>query len=165
MKDIEIDSPPPVLVLARVLAWARTDWPVEYTGNMLVFDGGERLGQVPNLAICQYFGDREVVLFHCDENWNVVGCSGFGIIGEMKAHAEIIYRHISGLWKEVAVSEEEDRSHLETLYEEDVCQFCTKRPVQVKQMFGSGKGLICIDCVNEFHRQSSKASSVNIIGK
>lgn len=165
MEKITVCEPPPVLDLARVFAWARTDSPVVYTGNMLMFDGNDRLDQVPNLAICQYFDDLEMVLLHCDEFWNVIGSSGKGTLADIKAQAEVIYQNITGLWQEMTVGEEEAKSFLKTTYKEEVCLFCSRRMDQVELMFSSGNGVICGDCVSEFYRQKSDDPWGNMIDK
>jgi len=163
--DIATCSPPPLLNLARVLIWVNTAAPAIYTGNMLVFEGDERLGQVSNLAICQHFGDNEKVLFHCNEAWDVIGCSGFGTIAELKAQAEIVYRNINKSWQELAIGKEDAESFLETLFEEEICLFCSKRLDQVGQMFSSGEGMICNDCVSKFHHQYCPDSPKDISEK
>ena len=66
------DTPPPVLHGARVLAYAVVDSSVQYTERQALYVDGELLGAVPRLAICQNIGVEDVMVLHCDGEWNVV---------------------------------------------------------------------------------------------
>ena len=57
----------------RVLEYAIVDSSVQFTGKLHLFHGDTRVGPVPGLAICRDSRMEELLLFHCDENWNVVG--------------------------------------------------------------------------------------------
>jgi hypothetical protein len=75
---MSISAPPPVLCFARVLAYAIVDESVVFTGKQQVYVDGKLLGRVPCLALCQNVApdEDEIMLFHCDEQWNAVGVSG-----------------------------------------------------------------------------------------
>jgi hypothetical protein len=69
-------SPPPVLDSARVVSYASVhDIPYRRWGALIV--GGKPLEHVPRLAICANLAeDGALGLFHCGDQWNVLGCTG-----------------------------------------------------------------------------------------
>jgi hypothetical protein len=84
MPELTNRPPPPVINSARVLFYAFVDeiayrkWGTLYSGDVLV-------EKVPRLAICVNLGkDIGPMLFHCDEEWNVVGTSGAETVDEVK---------------------------------------------------------------------------------
>jgi hypothetical protein len=85
--------------------------------------------KVPRLAICSNLGnDIGPLLFHCDEEWNVLGTSGAATVDEVKELAERNYPGVSSRWIDTNVSIEEALRY----YDEDTeglkCSFCGKRP-------------------------------------
>ena len=71
---------------------------------------GAWIGRVPNLAICEWDVRHELMLMHCDEQWNVVGVQGWNAPGaappksvaEVVALAERYYRGLGSAWVHVA---------------------------------------------------------------
>jgi len=143
-------KPPPVLDCARVLQYARIDKSVRYVGRTLLFVGGRELGRVPSLAICE---DRKagVLLFHCNHNWKVLGCSGHESVAAAKKKAKCIYPDISEHWVAAHVTKKRARKFLDSLWGNLRCTFCGKRPDEVEQLFGKRSAHICVDCVTRFY--------------
>jgi hypothetical protein len=98
--------PPPVLDSARVLFYATVNDSVKFTGRTLSFVNGQEVGQVPCLAICEQETTKEALLFHCDSEWNTLGCSVHASTDEAKARAERIYAGLSTRWIDANVSKE-----------------------------------------------------------
>jgi hypothetical protein len=65
-------KPPPVICNARVLEYAVTEEAM-FTGKLQLYVDGVLLGAVPGFAICESFNSDELLLFHCDEDWDVLG--------------------------------------------------------------------------------------------
>jgi hypothetical protein len=81
-----------------------------FTGRLHLYDGGERVGPVPFLAICRPHDELGLLLVHCDESWGIVGLqawNGPGVepiltIEEMKSRVEGYYEGLMESWKLVA---------------------------------------------------------------
>src|SRR5579864_3075965 len=125
--------PPPVLDCARVIEYAVLNESVGYAGRTLLFVDGKELGQVPCLAICADKNLRGVLLFHCDREWNVLGCSAYESVSKAKDRAESIYPGLSACWVDAHVTEEQAERYLYELFGDERCSFCDKRPDQVEQ--------------------------------
>ena len=162
---MSISAPPPVLCFARVLAYAIVDESVVFTGKQQVYVDGKLLGRVPCLALCQNVApdEDEIMLFHCDEQWNAVGVSGGETdLPAAKANAEITYRGIAAKWVDVSVSSEEARCWLEQQYPEDLCSFCGRLPSEFETAFGGHKSRICGDCVRKYFAMLQKDKSDDV---
>jgi ClpX C4-type zinc finger len=143
--------PPPVLDCARVIEYAVLNESVGYSGRTLLFVDGKELGQVPCLAICADKKSPGVMLFHCDREWTVLGCSGHPSIPEAKDRAERIYPGLSACWVDAHISEEQAEQYLDELLGDQQCSFCDKRADQVEQLIQRDDARICDRCINEFH--------------
>jgi hypothetical protein len=96
------------------------------------------------------------LLFHCDEEWNTLGCSGHPSVTEAKQRAEQIYGGISSRWVDARISEEAAEAYLSEMFGNERCSFCGRRPDQVNYVFGKDSEeaddvRICDRCVNQFH--------------
>lgn len=93
--------PPPVLDSARVISYAFVeDIPYRKWGALIV--DGQLLEHVPCLAICTNLGENiGPSLFHCDSQWNVLGCTGGDAVDELKARAEKNYPGVEARWVDV----------------------------------------------------------------
>ena len=69
-------SPDIVLNSTRVIAYALVDETVTYNERGNFFVDGKSLGAVPKLAICQNLDEEDIMIFHCDNEWNVLGATG-----------------------------------------------------------------------------------------
>jgi len=88
--------PPPIIDSARVLEYAQVGQDIQYTGRIHLIVDGERLGAVPNLAICSnYHIPGDILLLFCDEEWISKGCIAFSTIEEARIKAERGYPGIS----------------------------------------------------------------------
>src|SRR6266550_7706464 len=150
-------NPPPAIDCARVLHFTRVDASVQYRGNTTLYVGGKLQGEVPCLAICKYRDHDEVLLFHCDNNWNAQGVSVHATASEAMARAEQMYDGVSKIWIDPKTSEEEAEKYLDAIFEGQVCTFCAKRPDQVRQLYGGRRGQICDACIAKFHKLISEA--------
>ena len=129
-------------------------WGAHYVDDRL-------LEKVPRLAICLNLGkDIGPLLFHCDEEWEVLGTSGAESIDAVKARAEKNYPGVSTRWIDVNTSVEEALR----FYDEDTeglrCSFCRKRPFEIEGGWIEGEhATICETCVAEFHRRFREPDS------
>jgi hypothetical protein len=145
--------PPPVLDCARVLHYVRVDKSVKYAGRTLLFVDGKELGRVPCMAICENHRVG-ILLFHCNRNWRVLGCSGHDSVASAKKKAEWVYPGLSKHWIASRVSKTKARRFLDRVLGR--CTFCGKRPDEVERLFGKRSAQICDDCVKQFHKISSE---------
>src|ERR1051326_849143 len=94
-----MSAPPPALHSTHAIEYAIVDDTVRFEQRHVLNVGGEWLGQVPCLAICQDLHKDEFYLFHCDAEWNVLGvAAGYKSVAEIKARAERSYHGINGKW-------------------------------------------------------------------
>jgi len=156
MADIESVSPP-ILDSAKVLCYALIPDSVEFTRTLLFIDGVE-VGRVPRLAICQYRNTSEVLLFHCDGEWNVLGCTGLDSMEKAKQRAERTYPGIGSHWIESAYTQEEVDRCLEELFGEKRCSFCGKSPPEFEnpKFIGQAGVWICEPCVRQCYELLQK---------
>lgn len=164
-EEAEKLTPPPVLASARVLFYARVNDSVKFTRRTLLFVDGQELGQVPCLAICEEEASKQALLFHCDNEWNTLGCSAHASTDEAKARAERIYAGLSRHWIDAKVSKEQadayksslrkaDEDHFKELRSVARCSFCGRRVAEVNDMHinENEDAFICDLWVEEFHR-------------
>ena len=86
-----------------------------FAGHGLLFHGDNEVGPLPRLALGR---DRsnEVLLFHCDTRWRVMGTSGgYATLREAKALAERFYRGISKAWVRTGYTKAQASRYLERL--------------------------------------------------
>src|SRR5580700_414603 len=128
------ETPPstPVIDCSRLLGYAIVDNTVQFSGRTLLFVDGKELGRVPCLAICENKKLSEVLLFHCDREWNTLGCSAHPSVAEAKARAERIYAGISTRWVDAGVSEQTAEAYLNEQFGNERCSFCDRRPDKVE---------------------------------
>jgi hypothetical protein len=144
-------NPPPVLDCARVLAYALIDKSVVYSEQGSFYVDGKLLGPVPRLAICQYIDSTEILILHCDNDWNSLGAQGAHTsIRAAKATMEKSYRGLMGKWVDTSITEAEARAFLEKEFSDKKCSFCGRWPIHVEQMIGDTVR-ICNICIKEFY--------------
>ena len=148
-----MDAPPPVLQLARVIAYAAVDSSVRWTGRQKLFVGDELLGAVPRLALCQNISGPvgNVLLFHCNDQWEVLGVSGGPTVEDAKAVAERAYEGITSKWVHMDVSPQEADQWIRTNHSEVICGFCGKLPTDVSGMIRGNGIAICFHCIDKLH--------------
>ncbi len=153
------DAPPPALDWARVIAYAIIDSDVKWTGRLVHYAGDERLGPVPRLAICQavFGGTEDILLFFCNDQWGVVGCTGRPTIEELQECAERWYAGITPKWVHTGITLEAAEKWLREENARYSCSFCKKVPGEVEGMICSGPEenddtvYICYTCVDKLH--------------
>lgn len=151
-------KPPLTLADARVVEYAHSDHGVSYSGHSSLFVDGVELGAVPRLALCQTAKDDEVLLLHCDREWNVLGVAAYKSVMEAKTKAEHIYPGISALWIKTRAGGRATESRVGYSTGEPRCSFCGKGPNEVDQMIEKGDVRICDSCVGDFQRMLRESS-------
>jgi ClpX C4-type zinc finger len=144
--------PPPVIASARVLAYAFVDdipyrkWGALYSGDTLV-------EAVPCLAICTNLGkDIGPLLFHCSDDWAVLGTSGGPSVAEAKSHAERNYPGVSARWVDVDTTVEDALRYYDSASDTPRCAFCGRRPFEISGLVEGERAAICRECVEDFYR-------------
>jgi hypothetical protein len=154
-------KPPPVICNARVLECALIGEAV-FTGALNLYVGGQRLGAVPGLAICESFKGDELFLFHCDEDWNVLGIQAWknaegaedDSVEEIKSRAEKYYAGISSQWIAHDASLEDARAYQRHMVGDHHCSFCNRTMYDVDSLVeGNGGARICNLCVTTFTKK------------
>jgi hypothetical protein len=142
-------KPPPALAGCRVEQYANRDRSMKYSGHSYLFRDGKEVGPVPRLAICRG-DDNEVLLFHCDRRWNVLGMAGgYPNVKAAKRRAERTYSGISAAWVKTGFTRRQLKRYLDRLGHNVKCAFCGKAWHQVERMVRKGKSAICDACVRE----------------
>ena len=144
-----MDTPPPILDSAKVLAYATVDHTVIRIPKDWLYVDGKPLGPVPKLAICQYPISSEHLLFYCDDDWEVLGCAGYDSLADAKERAEREYRGIGSKWQAYV---HEDEAAVDRLCLEPWCSFCGKSFLELDRMVVGKNAFICEECVRNLAR-------------
>jgi hypothetical protein len=123
-------KPPPTLEACRVLEYAILDSSVRFSGHSNLFRGEKEVGPVPRLAICERAGGGEYFLFHCDNDWTVLGIEAYESIAQARISAEEVYPGAAALWIDPHVTTQEAAMHLDELWDDRRCNLCGKTPLQ-----------------------------------
>ena len=156
-----IEAPPPVLNSARVLAYAVIDESVQWTGRQRLYLGDKEVGPVPCLALCQNIGGgtKDILVFHCDNDWEVLGVTGGDTVDLAKAGAERAYRGVTAKWVEINVSVETAEAWMNENCEKITCSFCDRQVDEFTSLVESKASVrICNHCVGEFYAQVRKGN-------
>lgn len=112
--------PPPVIASARVISYAFVD-DIPYRRWGKLYNGDTLVEKVPRLAICRNLGkDIGLLLFHCDEDWEVLGTSGGDSLEAAKEEAEHNYPGVAARWVDVNTSIEDALR----FYDDRACKGC-----------------------------------------
>jgi hypothetical protein len=137
------------LAACLVEQYAIRDRSMTYSGHSSLYRDGKEVGPVPRLAICRG-DDDEVLLFHCDRHWNVLGMAGgYSNISAAKLRAEQIYPGISAVWVKTGFTKRQMKRYLDRIGHNLKCTFCGKAWHQVERIVTKGKNAICDACVRE----------------
>lgn len=138
-------APPLVLRRCAIVEYAAT--------SELTFTEGDAddVGRVAFLAIGENLHEDEVVLFHCDTRWNVLGSSSHASVAEARGRAERTYAGVGHAWVERPVSKSEAVAYLDAKAHGEECSFCGRRPDEVGQIVERGSARICDACIRECH--------------
>jgi hypothetical protein len=93
-----IAEPPFLLDSARVVMYAETGGSASYTGRITVHADGRWLEPVPRLAICEDLLDGDILIFYCDDSWNVQAAGGARSVEDAQRTAEAAYSGITSKW-------------------------------------------------------------------
>jgi hypothetical protein len=110
-------GPPPMIDGARAVEYAVIPKSVKY-------------------AIAEPAGDDEVLLFQCDDKWQVISASSHPSIRQAKQRAERDHPGVAGAWTDSGLPKVE-------------CSFCGRTSAQVKLMIAKENARICDICVRE----------------
>jgi hypothetical protein len=161
-----IEPPPPVLNCARVLEYAEVYASVKYTGRITVYVDRKELGPVPRLAICENLNETsEVMLFYCDNDWNVLGAGGAAThsLAAVRENAEKAYAGISAKWIKSNVSRSEAEEYLSESWGDMRCGFCGRTPNQVQRLVeGKSGARICDVCISELKQELEVEASRDV---
>jgi hypothetical protein len=99
-------TPPAQIDGCNVLAFTSELGDLPFTDVLRLNVGGEWLGRVPRLAICEWDHRPILMLFHCDDQWNSLGVQGWErpdpmrprTVAEVMQRAERYYPGIAGRW-------------------------------------------------------------------
>lgn len=147
-------NPPPVLSMARVLAYAIVDESVGFSGNQRLYVDGELLGKVPKLALCQPLSRNlttDVLVFYCDDEWDVLGVTNAESLDAAQSEVEHYYPGISQKWIKKAVTESEAEEWVKTHHKDAICSFCGRLPFEVETCVSHASAVICNVCIDEFY--------------
>ncbi len=156
------DAPPPVLHMARVLAYAVLDESVQWTGRQRLYSGDKEVGRVPRLALCQNVGGgtKDILVFHCNDDWEVLGITGGSSLEAAKVSAERAYRGVTAKWIETSVSVEAAEAWIKENCEAITCSFCGREAGDFTSLIESKTGVrICNRCVDEFYAEMRKGEN------
>ena len=165
------EKPPPVLANARVLEYAVLDESVTYSGHSSLFvgninEGLKELGPVACLAIAQDLKTGEIMLLHCDEEWDVLGRGGgYDSTAKAKTSAERAYHGVSSCWMDAKISHVKALKFRDEMWAEQRCSFCDKIPPDFNKMIERNNVRICDLCIAEFQKilaKSRRRTSENV---
>jgi len=107
---------------------------------------------VPRLAICTNLGeDIGPLLFHCGEDWTVLGTSGASTVDDVKKNAEKNYPGVAARWVDVNTPVEDALRYYDQETGGLKCSFCGKRPFEVERWIEGEGARICKACIEQFH--------------
>ncbi len=144
-------NPPPIIAGLYVLEFAHADESVRFEQRNTLNVGGEWLGRVPNLAICQPFERQEFMVQHCSEDWEPLGiATGYKSVIEAKNSTERSYKGISENWDLTNNNMEDEKTKYDAELKTTSCSFCGRTILQITAMVGDDVR-ICNYCIDEFH--------------
>ena len=140
-------TPPPLVVdSARVVAYAFVD-DIAYSKWGALYVGGELLEHVPRLAICVNLqSDRNVLLFHCDVDWEVLGATSAATVLDLKARAEKNYPGVAARWIETGTTEEAALDFYDRESAGMNCSVCGRRPCTMNACIERESIVVCDEC-------------------
>lgn len=146
-------TPPPMLACARVIAYAQVDASIPFLARTILYVDGELLGRVPCLAICKNLGndDGDALLFHCDEQWNVLGVSGDANVEAVMLAAERNYPGLEPHWIRLDTTHEEAVAYYDAAFGTR-CSFCGRRAYEFTGFVERESAVICRECVEMYAR-------------
>ncbi len=95
-----MDKPPTSIKGALVLCYSFIDERHKPTGLCEHRVDGQLIGLASGLAICRYQDSSEVLLYFCDELWEMMTHAHHQAIDEAKDQAEFEYEGTSATWEQ-----------------------------------------------------------------
>jgi len=146
-------APPPVIDSARVLHYAIVDKSIPFRTETKLYVGGVLLGRVPRLAICENLGKNiGVLLFHCNNKWEVLGTSGSDSVAATRQLAERNYPGIGKKWVRLGTTKKAALAYYDSLEGMRICSFCGKRPFEVTGFVEGRRATICRGCIEMYYQ-------------
>jgi hypothetical protein len=96
-----MDKPPAAIKGASILCYSFIDQRHRPTGACAHRVDGELVGAASGLAVCRYGEDAGVILYYCDERWQVMTHAHHQTLDEAKDQAEFEYEGVSATWETV----------------------------------------------------------------
>jgi len=96
---------------------------------------------------------KDILIFHCDDKWSVLGVSGGPTLKEARERAERAYEGITAKWIETGISETEAAQWIQENTPDMSCSFCGKNPRDFSIMIESASGevRVCNFCITEHY--------------
>jgi ClpX C4-type zinc finger len=147
--------PPPLVIHgARVVSYAFVD-DIAYRESGALYSGDKLVEHVPRLAICINLGENiGPMLFHCDEQWNVLGTSGADSVEQVKDRAENNYPGVASRWVDTNVTVADALRYYDHV-DGRKCSFCGKRAFEVDAWIERDHAIICKTCVETIFNELS----------
>ena len=150
-----VTPPPPVLASARVLAYAVVNEEVVYTGRHTLMVAGQELGPVPRLAIGRALSGADILLLHCDAEWDVLATTTYVSVDDAKRGAEDAYSGIGAKWQPVSFTDAAVEAFLDDEDRGLICSFCGRHPHEVDRIITGHRGAaICEICIRALRDKS-----------
>lgn len=90
-----------------------------------------------------------VLLFHCDNEWNVLGTSGGEDVEGAKKLAERNYPGVSARWTDLNTSIDSALEYYDEQTGRARCSFCSKRPFEIDGWIEGDNARICYSCIKQ----------------
>jgi len=149
--------PPPIIQSTRVLYYALVDASVRYTRRTILYVDGAEIDPVPRLAIARNLADDDILLLHCDEQWNCLGVSGSGDVDAVLNQANLLYDGISTKWSKAPYRDVDYVKAIADDYASQRCSFCGCYHFELDgELMAEGRdAAICSRCVQRLHSAMS----------
>jgi len=152
-----LKKPSTVLDDCRVLSYAFIVPPISFSGHSSLFVNGTEIGPVPRLAIAEQLHYGDLLVLHCDIDWNVIGvAAGYKSVAKAKRQVERIYPGIRGAWVDSSISKRQALACERKMWKGHECSFCNKIPPQFTYHIKSKKATICDICIRKFYEIINK---------
>lgn len=147
-------NPPPVLSMARVLAYAIVDDSIGFSGHQRLYVDGKLLGKVPRLALCQPLSKNpitDILVFYCNDEWDVLGVTNAESFDAAQREVERYYPGVTHKWIKREITKSEAVEWIKTHHKDTICSFCGRLPFEVETSISHGPAVICNICIDEFY--------------
>jgi hypothetical protein len=134
------------------LEYAVADESVTFEQRYTLSVDGEWVGRVTKLAIGQNLDEEELLVFHCTDEWDVVGvAAGYKTVEEAKERLERSYHGLASKWQVAGYSRGEAEAHVAEQFKGQECSFCGRTPLQFQSSVAGDTVRVCNRCIDEFY--------------